>query len=146
MSDYTVELEGTDELLRNLNRISGDLRGKVAKEAVNAGALMIKDKAVQNAPVKTGNLRNSAIVESSATGNGAEAVVRFRMVYSRIQEFGGTITARNKPYLVYQVKGHWRKSKSVKITGKHYLSRAINSEKGLAVKAMSDVVSAYLGK
>ena len=144
MSNYVVELEGTDELLRNLNKISGDLRGKVAKEAVNAGALMIKDKAVQNAPVKTGNLRNSAMVESSSTGNGAEAIVRFQREYARIQEFGGTIHAKNKPYLVYQVNGHWRRSKSVTLEGKHYLERAINSENGLAVKAMGDVIAQYL--
>lgn len=59
MSDYTVELEGTDELLRNLRRISGDIRGEVARKAVNAGGIQIENKAKMNAPVLTGALRNS---------------------------------------------------------------------------------------
>ena len=131
MSDYTVELEGTDELLRNLNRISGDLRGTVALKAVNAGAIQIENRARINAPVLTGALRNSVSTIAKQTGNGAEAEIGFRgLVYARIQEFGGR-AGRNH---------------SVVIRGKHYLERAINSEKGLAVKAMSDVVSAYLGK
>ena len=131
MSDYTVELEGTDELLRNLNRISGDLRGAVALKAVNAGAIQIENKARMNAPVKTGALRNSVSTIAKQTGNGAEAEIGFRgLVYARIQEFGGR-AGRNH---------------SVYIEGKHYLERAINSEKGLAVKAMGDVISSYLGK
>ena len=131
MSDYTVELEGTDELLRNLNRISGDLRGTVALRAVNAGAIQIENKARINAPVLTGALRNSVSTIAKQTGNGAEAEIGFRgLVYARIQEFGGRAGRHH----------------SVKITGKHYLERAINSELGLAVKAMGDVVSSYLGK
>ena len=131
MSDYTVELEGTDELLRNLNKISGDLRGAVALKAVNAGAIQIENKARMNAPVKTGALRNSVSTIAKQTGNGAEAEIGFRgLVYARIQEFGGR-AGRNH---------------SVYIEGKHYLERAINSEKGLAVKAMGDVISSYLGK
>ena len=145
MSNYTVELEGTDELLRNLNRISGDLRGSVALKAVNAGAIQIENKARINAPVLTGALRNSVSTIAKNTPNGAEAEIGFRgLVYARIQEFGGTIHAKNKPYMVYQVNGHWRRSKSVTLEGKHYLENAIKSEQGLAVQAMGDVISSYL--
>ena len=68
----------------------------------------------------------------------------FRREYARIQEFGGTVTAKNKPYLVFQVNGQWVKKKSVMIRGKHYLENAIKSEQGLAVQAMGDVISSYL--
>lgn len=129
MSDYTVRLEGTDELLRNLNKISSEMRGKVALQAVNAGALQIENKARMNAPVLTGALRNSASTIAKNTANGAEAEIGFRgLVYARIQEFGGR-AGRNH---------------SVYIRGKHYLENAIKSEQDLAVKAMGDVISSYL--
>ena len=144
MSDVEIRLEGTKELLANLKRIDSDIRGEVARKAVHAGAENIKGQAVINAPVLTGALRNSAIVTSSNEGGNAEALIKFRREYARIQEFGGTITAKNKPYLVFKVGGKWVRKKSVKINGKHYLENAINSQKGAAVKAMGDVINQYL--
>ena len=147
MSDYTVELEGTEELLKNLSRISSDIRGTVAREAVNAGGIQIENKARINAPVKTGALRNSVTTIARNTASGAEAEIGFRgLAYARIQEFGGTISAKNHKYLTFKGKYGWRSVKSVRIRGKRYLERAIESEKGRAVDAMSAVVRAYLEK
>lgn len=132
MSDYTVQLEGTEELLVNLRRIDSDIRTNVAVKAVNAGGIQIENKAKMNAPVLTGALRNSAstIAYTDASGN-AVAEIGFRgLVYARIQEFGGRAGRKH----------------SVTIRGKRYLERAIESEKGRAVDAMSAVVRAYLEK
>ena len=142
--DINIELEGTEELRKNLSRIDKSLRGEVARQAVHAGALQIENKAKINAPVMTSALRNSAQTTSKATGDGAEATIAFRREYARIQEFGGTITARNKPYLVFQYKGKWVRKKSVTIKGKHYLENAIESEKGRAVEAMADVIDRHM--
>lgn len=129
MSNYNIQLKGTDKLIANLNRISAELRGTVAVQAVNAGAIQIENKARINAPVLTGALRNSVSTIAKATGNGAEAEIGFRgLAYARIQEFGGR-AGRNH---------------SVYIQGKHYLENAIKSEQDLAVKAMGDVISSYL--
>jgi len=131
MSNYVVELEGTEQLLSNLKRIDSGLRGQVALQAVTAGAIQIENKARINAPVLTGALRNSVSTISKPTGHGAEAEIGFRgLAYARIQEYGGRAGRRH----------------SVVIEGKHYLENAIKSESGNAVNAMSDVVSAYLGK
>lgn len=130
MADYVVKLEGAEEMIANLQKIDSGIRSQVALKAVNAGAGMIEDKARQNAPVKTGALRNSAHTISRIIVNGAEAEIGFRgLAYAKIQEFGG-FAGRNH---------------SVKITGKHYLGNAIESTKTLVVDAMSDVVKAYLG-
>lgn len=147
MTDYTVKLEGTDELIANLSRISADIRGEVARKAVNAGGIQIENRAKINAPVKTGALWNSAKTIARNTPEGAEAEIGFRgLVYARIQEFGGTIHARNAKYLRFRYKGRWVSRKSVRIRAKRYLRSALDTERGLAVKAMSDVVRAYLGK
>ena len=131
MSDYTVKLEGTEEMLDNLKRISDEIRTDVALKAVNAGGIQIENKARINAPVKTGALRNSAKTIVRNTAHGAEAEIGFRgLSYARIQEFGGN-AGRNR---------------SVHITGKHYLEHAIEETRTLVVDAMSAVVRAYLGK
>lgn len=129
MSNYNVKLKGADKLTAKLKQIDTDLRGLVALQAVNAGALQIENKARMNAPVLTGALRNSASAIAKNTPNGAEAEIGFRgLAYARIQEFGGR-AGRNH---------------SVYIQGKHYLENAIKSEQGLAVQAMGDVISSYL--
>ena len=130
VSDYSVKLEGTDELLRNLAQINSAIRSDVAVKAVRAGALQILNRAKDNAPVLTGALRNSPIVTAESKGNGAEAVIAFRVRYARIQEFGGHTGRGHKTY----------------IKGKHYLGNAIESEKGQAVTAMGAVIRSYLGK
>ena len=129
MSSYTVQLKGADRMIAKLKQIDTDLRGLVALQAVNAGALQIENRARINAPVLTGALRNSVSTIAKNTANGAEAEIGFRgLAYARIQEFGGR-AGRNH---------------SVYIQGKHYLERAIQSEQDLAVKAMGDVISSYL--
>ena len=145
MSNYDIVLTGTEELMANLRKVGSDMRGPVALRAVNAGGLIIEDKARMNAPVKTGALRNSAKTICRNTAEGAEAEIGFRgLAYARIQEFGGTITAKNKKYLKFRVNGKWVSAKSVRIRAKRYLGRAIDSEKALVVKAMNDVVREYL--
>lgn len=140
-----IVLEGTEELISNLNRIDADIRSEVAMKAVHAGGLQIENKARINAPVLTGALRNSVSTQSRATGSGAEAEIGFRgVVYARIQEYGGVIRAKNKPYLMFQVGGHFVKVRQVTIKGKHYFERAIESEKANAVNAMGSVISSYL--
>ena len=146
MSDYTVKLEGTDELLQNLARINSDIRGTVALRAVNAGAIQIENRAKINAPVLTGALRNSASTTAKNTADGAEAEIGFRgLRYARIQECGGTVSAKNAKYLRFRYHGKWVMKKSVKIIGKHYLGNAIEQEKGNAVTAMGNVIRSYLG-
>ena len=145
MADITITLTGTDELLQNLQKLDSGIRAEAAKRAVIAGAFQIGNKAKMNAPVLTSALRNSVETIARNTADGAEAEIGFRgLAYARIQEFGGTIYARNKPYLVFRYKGKWHKKKSVTITGKHYLQRAIDETQTLTVEAMSDVLKAYL--
>ena len=145
MSD--IQLEGTEELLNNLNKINSDIRTNVAVKAVHAGALQIENKARINAPVLTGALRNSVSTESHVNGNVAEAEIGFRgLAYAKIQEYGGTIRAKNRPYLMFRVGGKFVKVRQVTIRGKHYFENAIESEKNHAVEAMGDVIRSYLGQ
>lgn len=125
-----VKIEGADELIAKLRQIDKGIRSSVAKEAVEEGAGVIMSKAIFNAPVKTGTLRNSFRIESRTIGEGAEAEFGPHVIYGRIQEFGG-YTGRNH---------------SVYITGKHYLSNAIEEKKEMAAQKMGEVIADYLAK
>lgn len=126
MSNFTIE--GTEDLIRDLQKIDADIRNEVALDAVQEGASVIMTKAVMNAPVKTSNLRNSFRIESRKLASGAEAEVGPHVIYGRIQEFGG-LTGR----------GH-----KTKITGKHYLQKAVNERRVKAVEVMKAAIADYL--
>lgn len=125
-----IKIEGADELIKKLRQIDKTLRAQAAKEAVEEGAGVIMPKAIYNAPVKYGTLRNSFRIESRNVGDGAVAEFGPHVIYGRIHEYGG-----------YAGRNH-----SVHIKAKHYLNNAIEEKKNQAAKAMGDVISEYLAK
>lgn len=71
----------------------------------------------------TGTLRRSAqVVPAVAAGSRAVASVRVGVVYARIQEKGGTVTAKRTKYLRFQYpSGKWHSVKSAKIPARPYM-------------------------
>ena len=71
----------------------------------------------------TGTLRRSAqIVPAVTAGSRAVASVRVGVVYARIQEKGGTVSAKRSAYLKFQYpSGTWHAVKSVKIPARPYM-------------------------
>ncbi len=71
----------------------------------------------------TGTLRRSAqIVPAVSAGPRAVSSVRMAAVYARIQEKGGTVTARRAPYLRFQYPGgSWHSVKSVHLPARPYM-------------------------
>lgn len=71
----------------------------------------------------TGTLRRSAqIVPAVSAGPRAVSSVRMGAVYARIQEKGGRVTAKRKPYLKFQYpKGKWHSVKEVKLPARPYM-------------------------
>lgn len=124
-----VEIEGLDEMLKNLAKIDEGIRDDVALEAVHEGGSIIMARAQMNAPVLTSNLKNSIRVESYKTGHGAVAEIGPHIIYGRIQELGG-----------YTGRGH-----KTKIVGKFYLSRAVEEKKGEVSAKMAGIIRDYLG-
>ena len=71
----------------------------------------------------SGTLRRSAkIVPAVAAGTRATAEVRVGVVYARIQELGGTVTAKRAKYLRFQYPaGKWHSVVSAKIPARPYM-------------------------
>lgn len=83
----------------------------------------IRNRAGDMAPYKTGNLRRSLTIDLSED----EVTVGTNLEYARIHDKGGEIRAKNKPYLVFQINGHWVRTKKVtipKYKGRGYMTPA----------------------
>lgn len=46
-------------------------------------------------------------------------------LYALIHEVGGIIRAKNKPFLVFKIKGHWVRVKQVRIRRKEYFKKGV---------------------
>lgn len=99
-------------------------------EAVTDSVLLVQNtsKRAGYVPYKTGNLKRSITHNVDRQAKQVIGEVGTNLIYAPIQEFGGTIRARGD-YLVFRIDGHWVKTKSVRITGKRYLGRAVDDSK-----------------
>jgi HK97 gp10 family phage protein len=126
----TVKIEGMDEFISDLNKLSKVVRSEVSLDALEAGAQVIVAYAEDNARNKlnkhpTGNLVNSIGVRRE--GKTVLAGV-FGVVYAKIHEFGGVIKARNAKRLVFMgADGHLISKKSVNIPARPYLRPAVDN-------------------
>jgi len=100
------------------------------------------------APVDTGALKNSIqIIQGVAAGIGGDSLsgsYGTTMEYAWQREEGGTITARNAPYLVFQINGQWVKVKSVYQEGSHYMQNSFELVQVLADDAFEAAVDRAL--
>ena len=125
-----------NEVLRSSRKLHSDLTAanmQACKAAAREVQLAIKD----NLPgfrssagkfegyAATGALRRAVSVTAPRkTRQGYEAEVFMApdstRKYQSIHEYGGIIRVRNKPYLVFNVKGRWVRVKQVRIRQKKY--------------------------
>lgn len=92
-----TKIEGLEQLISKLNSLPDKLEKKVVRTAVRKGAILIRNKAREKAPIGTGTLKKSIKIRSNRAGNG---VVSFKIgptndkkkgtdiFYGRFQEFG----------------------------------------------------------
>jgi hypothetical protein len=144
---------------------------KMLETALAVGALQIANAAKEKAPVKTGNLKRSihigghtdidpqmamdmARTTGSDIGGGGRygktqvrVLIGTDLIYARIQEYGGTITAKHAPYLRFRTAdGSWHAVKSVTIPARSYLRAAADERKDDAIRDMRDALADQLRK
>ena len=123
-------------MLRSSRKLHSDLTAanrNACKPAAREVQLAIRDncrdttqaRASSRATPHPGALRRAvSTTEPRKTSRGYEAEVFMRpdetSVYASIHEYGGVIRARNKPYLVFKVKGQWVRVKQVRIRQKRF--------------------------
>ena len=117
---------------------------KPIKKSIAQVAQNVRTDAIKNAPFKSWTLRRSiSIIEKD---NWYTNIVWTNVKYASIQEFWGTITAKNKKYLTFKINNKWVRVKSVKIRAKRYFQRAFDDN----IKQISDIfnknINDYLKK
>lgn len=101
-----------------------------SKKAIEIGLRrcgdQLRNDAGNLAPYKSGNLKRSITMEMVGS---TKVIVGSNLEYARIHDEGGDILPKTKPYLMFQVNGHWVRVKKVhipKYNGKGYLTPAFN--------------------
>ena len=125
---------------------------KGAVKGTKKGMKMLRSEARKfdgvNVPkIRTGNLRDSIDYEVKVSGNEIIGFLGSDALYAKIQEFGGTITARRAKYLVFKTNNGWRRVESVTIPPRPFLSTAIESNKDEFKEILNkEIISAWKGK
>ena len=102
------------------------------RKSLQQSSLFVQNDAKKLAPHDTGQLRRS-ITHKVHGYDYAE--VGTNLVYAAIQEYGGTIKAKNKPYLRFKTKsGNWVRVKSVVIKAKKYMEGSYKKNINKVVK------------
>ena len=150
--EFRAKIFGHEEVIRSFSKLGSSVVGTAQqmKTAVLAGAMLLRNRAAELAPYLTGTLRRSIHVgghgnltpgfspgqEYSDIGgeiiseDGVQMEVGTNLIYAGVQEFGATIHAKNKPYLVFKTKdGTWHSVKSVVVPPHPYLRPAFDQEK-----------------
>lgn len=141
----TIQLQGTEQLRKNLNQLDKKVRGIGAVRIVTAGAYQIVNHARQNihrtfSKRQTGGLTNSISVEAEKKGQGAVAHVIPHKVYARIQEMGDTIVPKKAGgFLVWRDPdtGKLIRARSVTLPARPYLEPAAVDHQDDIVQAMT---------
>ena len=140
----TIQLQGTDQLVRNLDSLDKKMRGPAAERIVTAGAYQIMNHARLNihrtfSKRQSGGLSNSISVETEVKGQGAVAHVIPHKEYARIQEYGGTIVPIHGQFLVWRDpdSGKLIRARKVTLPARPYLEPAAVDHQGEIVNAMT---------
>ena len=114
------------------------------REALEAGLFEMdngqKMRILNHKLYQTGALVNSVKHKiNRVSSSGGEGQSGPTVIYGRIHEFGGVITAKNGPYLHFFSKktGQWVKTKSVTIPARPYMRPTVDEDKDRIVRAAS---------
>jgi phage gpG-like protein len=122
-----ISITGDRELAIHLDAITRELP-LAFKRIVGRSALEVKRLTLLNLSglvlnVRSGKLRSSIQIALGGTPTNPWATIGTNTIYARIQELGGIIRAKNRPYLVFRINTAvkiYSKSKTVKVGGSKY--------------------------
>lgn len=136
-----VRMHGIDQLQSKLARLGKIGRGPVLRSSLTSGALIIQTEAAKNAAYLSGTLRRSITHEIVARGSKTIARIGTNLEYAAQREFGGTIEAKNGPWLVFQINGVWVRVRSVTQQARPFLRPAFESK---APEAVAEITRALI--
>lgn len=138
-------VKGFDELNAKLQSLSMSVPDLLEK-GLTQGAAIVEAKAKGYAPYESGTFRRSINYRTKEKSlNSVIIEVGTNLKYARLQEFGGTIKAKNKPFLIFRTKdGRWVKTKSVYVPPHPYMTPAMDESHDLINAAFKFKVESIL--
>ena len=135
-------MDGAEALSRKFAVLPQSINDEAMKKALFKGAAALERevrKEIKNKHlILTGAYRTSVTAESVDKD---EAAVYTVQAYARIHEFGGTITAKHAPFLVFSIgRGKnqiWVRTKSVRMPARPHWRPAIASGKKKIIDSIS---------
>jgi HK97 gp10 family phage protein len=143
----------SDQWAKALGKLSNDVRGRVLKEAAQAGGSVIETHAKLNVKKNfnqlTGNLAASIVVNvvKSEANRVVVEVGPSNVEYARLQEMGGVVKARHVKALhwVDEAGGH-HVAKAVTIPARPYLRPAVEENESEIMDAVGTVLTIQIEK
>jgi HK97 gp10 family phage protein len=140
------KIEGLEEFIGDLRRLSSAARDDKVMSALEAGGYVIMSHAQENARNKLnkhplGNLTNSISVKRLGK---LILVGVFGVVYAKIHEYGGVIVPRKAKALVFKVDGKLIRTKRVVIPARPYLRPAVDNNQPDIKTAIVDALRGLL--
>jgi len=144
----SATLENSDALKRMLEKRIADL-SPVLEEATEAAGNIILEEMKYRAPKHTGqNLEPDLQIrnrENTETSSSLEVGPK-DFPGARQREYGGVITAKNAPFLVWKdYEGNWHRAKSVYQPPTPYIRPAIVAKRGVAAAKLASMVRKGFG-
>lgn len=144
-----VRVIGLEELRVNIGRQIDRASPAAVGRAIARGAEVVERAAKTNIKrhdlILTGDLRASIryIIRENKTG--ADALIGTDKIYAAIHEFGGVITPKSAPALVFEIDGQLIITQSVTIPERPYLRPALDDNKPAIFNAVAKSLKEELG-
>lgn len=137
-----ADIKNMPQLLRKLSAMGAAVATQAVGDALTAGAQLIVNDAKENAPYLSGTLKRSIHSSQPSLNSGRwEVRIGTNLEYARIHEYGGTIRAKNKPFLVFKIGGKLIFTKSVQIPPRPYLRPAFDSQRTNALNEVGEALA-----
>jgi len=140
---YEIKIETTKETKQFIKEQPKKFH-KALVRGFSKAVLMIEAKVKKgfgkkNRPkVRSGHLRRSIYSRIIERGPRIAGIIGSNVRYARIQELGGTIRAKNSPFLRFQVDGRWVTVEKVVIPARSYIEPEIRENIDNVGKIISD--------
>ena len=151
-----IHINGAEALAKVLAMLPANIEKNIMRGALRAGAKIISDEAKQNAPVDSGNLKNSFRLSTNRKKGEVSASVKAgnkKAFYYKFVEFGTQphlIKVKDAAYLKFIAKdGTKVKTKQVHHTGaieKPFMRPALDKKTSEAIVEVGDYIRMRLEK
>lgn len=135
----TITVKGSRKLEAKLKAMSAATRGELAFKAVRAGAETVKS-AIQNKILEQDLYESGALYKSVliSPGKGKLRTIVYEVStevsgdYDWVQEYGATISARRRPFMIFEIDGELIFARRVTIPARPFFRPGVSESRSLA--------------